>query len=764
MENVMGSKIWTVLALLCSLYAGVVHANTSFTSPILLEADKLVNIEPAKSLEIANRYLTDRTFAEPNDDRLPKLTRDDTDQRIRTPLSSVNALLIIAQAQFNLGDSQAALQSLLLAESMTEKYQLLFLALDVRILKARLQWLTTHEASKALETLEQVERDLDAIRKGQNIANRTSYRIKILQAQIASAENDFELANELFQKALTYIPQSKLSKWQIDFHTTFGKHYLHHRRYNEALSELLLAYWSAIELNSSDQLANINQQLAQLFMQRQVLDKALEHLSQAADFYGSYPESPILADVLKQMGDVYYLQGKYNLALVHYFNVIDQKKTDENIKKVIDVRLSLASTYLQLYNYPLAEQYLARAEKLLRYADLPELETKAALLDAGLGYFQQNNKQVIEQAKRALTLSQSLAMSQSLEQASLEQQAYQLLALGYEQRGDFKRALSNTKKANSLRIYQQDQLNQISEEAFRKQRQFVEQGLHYEIQEQELSDALEKQNKFQKVALGLFCLASILALMVLRLSYTSRRNKHEVEQLNENLFTHARSGLPNLRLLNANLPNSLQRTQRYFEQWQVGELINEPLSDRLRFVMIDVPFLRNMYLQNGYEAGLKLERAFGEYIRSKIETPARIYHFSDANLLYIEPSIKPRTAESLFDEIQSWINEFEQERNINRIVRVGMANYPFLPRAYTAINDKELLDILLVATHMAREVSMRESQSHWVYLKAIDNAPAASLATDNVRQACRTAIKQGLIKVHSSSQNEDGFKKSLMSE
>lgn len=752
----MGSRIWIVFALVCSVMSGMANANTTFTSPILVEADKLVEIEPAKALEIANNYLTNRTFAEPNDDRLPKLARDDTDQRIRTPLSSVNALIIVAQAQFNLGDKQAALQTLQLAQAMTEKYQLLFLALDVRILKTRLQWLTTGEGAKALNALKDVERDLDSIRKGQSIANRTSYRIKILQAEIASAENEYELAEEMYQRAKAFVPQEKLSKWQIDFHTVYGNHYLRYRRYNEALSELLLAYWSAIELNSSDQLAHINQLLAQLFMQRQVLDKALEHLSQAADFYGNYPESPILADVLKLMGDIYFLQGKYNLALVHYFNVIDHKSTGKNIQKVIDIRLSLASTYLQLYNYPLAEQYLVRAEKLLNYSDLPALKARAALLDAGLAYHQQENEKVLEQAQKALELSQSL------QQTSLEQQSYQLLALGYEQKGDFKNALVNIKKANSLRIYQQDQLNQISEEAFRKQKQFVEQGLHYDIQEQELGEATEKQNKFQKVALGLFCVAALLALIVMRLSYVYRRNKTELHELNENLFTHARSGLPNLRLLNAKLPNSLQRTQRYFEQWQVGELINEPLSDRLRFVMIDLPFLRNMYLQNGYKAGLELERAFGDFIRNKVESPARIYHFSDANLLYIEPSIKPRTAESLFDEIQSWVNEFEQERKMNRIVRIGMANYPFLPRAYTAINDKELLDILLVATHMARDVSMRESQSHWVYLKAIDNAPAASLATDNIRQACRTAIKQGLIKVHSSSQNEDGFKKSLM--
>ena len=78
-----------------------------------------------------------------------------------------------------------------------------------------------------------------------------------------------------------------------------------------------------------------------------------------------------------------------------------------------------------------------------------------------------------------------------------------------------------------------------------------------------------------------------------------------------------------------------------------------------------------------------------------------------------------------------------------------------------AINDKELLDILLMATNTARELSMREGASHWVYLKAIDNAPAASFASNNIRKSCKHAINQGLIKVHSSYKNEESIKKLL---
>lgn len=215
-------------------------------------------------------------------------------------------------------------------------------------------------------------------------------------------------------------------------------------------------------------------------------------------------------------------------------------------------------------------------------------------------------------------------------------------------------------------------------------------------------------------------------------------------------------------MLNAKLSNSLEQTSQTFEQWQLGELIYEPLNDRLRFVMIDLPFLRNMYTQNGYKAGLELEDAFGDFLKSKLEGPARVYHFSDANLLYIEPnSDRDSSPEAMFLKIQSWVNDFEPERNINRTIRMGIADYPFLPRAYTAINDQELLDVLLMSTNLAREISLKERTSQWVYLKAIDNAPAASLATGNIREACKHAINQGLIKIQSSYQNEDNIKKML---
>ncbi|MEZ8745526.1 tetratricopeptide repeat protein [Vibrio sp. 10N.261.49.A5] len=739
-----------ILSLSTSVNASV------YSSALLNEANNLVEIEPSQAKRMANSYLTLRILSDQREKSPSAISREEADSSIRTPNSSIDAYKILAKAEFNLGNIRIAIQHIDKAYELAKTYKLEYLKLDLEILKVRLLWLTGRKSAQAESELKKIETSLESVNKTLRLTEGITYRLIMLKADISSYNNNVGEAEKLYQEAKTYLEQRHSEKVVIDYHITVGEFYLTHKEYNHALSELLYGYWKSVEGNLSSRLAKVNRLLAQLFFERQVLDKALEHLSQAADFYDNFESSPILAQVLKKMGDVYFNQGKYNLALVHFFNVLDHESTDRDIYQVIDIRLSLSATYLRLYNYPLAEQYLARALELLEYSDIPKLEGRAALLSAGLAYHLQESEDVIKHATRALKISRQV------ENMRLSQHSYHLLSLGYEQAGRPQQALANLKQYNILVSLEQQKLNRVGEDAFRQQKEFAEQTLHYAGQEQELEKYKLEHHKFQKISFALFLFSIVLFFFVLRRGYIIQTLVTEMDSLRTDLFTHSRSKLPNLRMLNAKLSNSLEQTSQNFEQWQLGELIHEPLNDRLRFVMIDLPFLRNMYTQNGYKAGLELEDAFGEFLKSKLEGPARVYHFSDANLLYIEPNADRDTSpEAMFRKIQSWINHFEPERNINRTVRMGIADYPFLPRAYTAINDQELLDVLLMSTNLAREISLKERSSQWVYLKAIDNAPAASLATGNIREACKHAINQGLIKIQSSHQNEDNIKKML---
>ncbi|UUM29872.1 tetratricopeptide repeat protein [Vibrio japonicus] len=741
----------------CALFITTqVAASTLYSSAMLNEANGLVDIVPKQSKQLANRYLTQRTLSDKTEQSPSSVSRDESDSRTRSPGSTIDALRILARAEFNLGNPHAALQHLNEAEQLAKNYNLPYLLLDVNLVEIRLRWKISDNALAARNTLVEWEESFNAIQNSPQLARGLQYKMTMLKADIASSKGESALAETLYAEAKAFVDASSSSKTEISYHTTVGKHYLHNKQYNLALSELLKSYWTAIESNSGVSLAEVNQTLGQLFYERKVLDKANEHLSQAADFYDNYENSPALTPILKRMGDIYFTQGKYNLALVQYFNAMDHERLQNNVESIIDIRLSLAATYLNLVNFPLAEQYLDRALTLLEYADVPQLKARALLLEAGLANNQNDAQTVLLKAKQAL------GIALALQDFPTQKEAYQLIYTGYELSGDYQNALEYLKQFNSLTHIEQRELDLISEDAFRQQKEFVEQTLHLTGQQVELDQTKEDFRKFQKISFALFTACFLLLLFVFRRGHIISLQREELDELNENLFTHSRSGLKNLRMLNAKLPASLEESISKFEKWHVGELIHEPLNDRLRFVMIDVPFLRNMYLQHGYQEGLKLEHEFGEYLKERVQHPARIYHFSDANLLYIERNSEAGTdPEDVFNKVQKWITEFKPEKHINRTIRMGMADYPFLPRAYTAVNDKELIDVLLMAASTARTLSMKEHSSQWVYLKAIENAPAASLATGNIRNACKHSINQGLIKVHSSYKNEDSIKKLL---
>lgn len=747
------------LGALILLLSSHLVAATVYSSAMLSEASGLVDIVPKQAKQLASNFLAQRTLTDKTEKSPSSISRDENDSRTRTPGGSIDALRILARAEFNLGNQRAAIKHLEEASRLATNYNLPYLLLDIQLVEIRLRWKVSGDSIAARESLNLWEREFNAVENPQQLSRGLQFNMTMLRADIASAEGETSLAEKLYLEAKPYTEKAKSHQAIINYHITVGTHYLAAKKYNPALSELLFSYWRAIENDSGVQLAQVNRLLGQLFYERSVLDKANEHLSQAADFYDNYENSPLLAPTLKLMGDIYFHQKKYNLALVHYFNAMDHERIQNNIESVIDIRISLAATYLQLFNFPLAEQYLDRAQKLLEYADIPRLKAYALLLESGLARHQIIPAKVIDKAQQALNIAQDLG------DIKMQKSAYQLLYLGYEQNNEFKQSLEYLKQYNSLATIEQHELDLLNEDAFRQQKEFVEQTLHLTNQKEELEQAHEEYRKFQKITFTLFVVSALLFIFLLRRGHIISVQSSELNQLNQDLFTHSRSGLRNLRMLKARLPASLEESIHKFEQWHVGELIHEPLNDRLSFVMIDIPFLRNMYLQHGYEEGLKLERAFGEYLKDRVEHPARIYHFSDANLLYIQPN-KEQMAEpeELFNKIQQWVIEFEPERTINRIIRMGMADYPFLPRAYTAINDKELIDVLLMSTSTARTLSMKEHCSQWVYLKAIENAPAASLATGNIRKACKHSINQGLIKVHSSYKNEESIKKLLKDE
>ncbi|MFH0264699.1 tetratricopeptide repeat protein [Vibrio rumoiensis] len=745
----MKKILWICIAFMLT-FSSALQAKV-YLSPILNEAHKLLTVNPEQSLEITKQYISKRKLVSTKSQDYT-LSREGSEKTIRTPSTSIEALQIMASAYYALGSQNLAFITLKKAEALAKEYQVTQPLITTELAYAQLLWQWTKDLERVQNHLNEISAQVQKETTNKNWQQETLYQINMLQAEMNGYMGNEVKAKTAFQQAYHYLNSAKTTALTIDYHLRLGQYYLFQDQYDQSLTELLTTYWLAVKESDSVELARTNLLLAKLFYTRQVFDKAIEHATEAADFYDNYPHSIPLSNTVKLMADIFFKQGKYNLALVNYLNVLDNETNQKNIEHVIKLRLDIAKTYLKLFDLTHAETYLEQAKILVEQTDNQQLKSEALLLSAGLSLPKNQTETALSESKKAL------AIAEKIQNKPLQMQAYQVQSEAYQQKKDYQQALLMQQQYLRLWQSQQDQFNAINEDVFRQQKDIIEKSLHYTGLEDNLIYLNDQYAKYQRATVISIIVAFILLCLVVRRGYLIQKMREEVETQTIDLYQHPRSGLQNLKLLNAKLPKSLERSNAVFEQWRLGELINEPLSDRLNFVMFDFPFLRNIYLKQGYKAGLEIEKQFGEYMTDLIIKPARLYHFSDGLFLYIEPKSDTQNTPDYFcHKIQTWIDQFEPNQNIDRRFRMGMAEYPFLPRAYTAINDKELIDILFIAIYLARKIKKRypDKSSYWVQLSAIENAPAASFASKDIRHACEQAVEQGLIKIHTSGGHDE---------
>ncbi|MCP3700763.1 MAG: hypothetical protein GY920_20040 [Aliivibrio sp.] len=715
-----------------------------FSAPILNDAYQLLDTNPEQSRTIVEQYIEQRQIS-PKQDPNRIHINNDSERTIRTPISTVEAFQIKALANKRLDRNRESIKAIKQAISLAEEFNLKSNYLESKLIYAYLWWNLTKDIDETNNILAIIEQELRKSGDTVGIHDKLYFGFALIHAEVESEQENNSKAQQYYKQAMSHGSVLNDPSSMIFYHISYGKYFLKNKQFDQALTELLSAYWQSIEADQSGQLARVNFLLGELFFQRKVLDKALEHASQSAEFYGRYNNNEQLSNVLTLIAQIHLKQGRFNLALVQYFNALDQEKEKNNVAKLISLRLDIANTYFLLYNYALSEHYLKQANNLNEYVDLPKEKANAALLQAKLYLVQDKTEMAIEQIHSAIKYSQKD------NNISLKLQSQKLLSKTYEKIGEYQLALKAQREFETLNSSIQAVQNEINEDVFRQQKSIIEQSLHYQGLELQLKENHLQTLKIQKIAGFLLVSLTVISIYAFRKQQVNRFLKKRLHLLLNKYYTHPRSGLRNFRLLTERLPSSLQQSSSNIEQWHLGELINEPLSDRLRFTLFNIPMLQDLYFTHGYQEGLSIEKEFGDYLSTVVTLPNRIYHFSDASFLYIEhKSDSTSSSQEMAETIQEWINRFDSKVMTNKTVNIGMVEYPFLPRAYTAINDRELIDILLMATNTACKMSTKETNCHWVHYRAIDNAPAASFASNNIQLACEQAINQGLIKVTTS--------------
>lgn len=737
--------------------SGLVLLTTSFdlqakiySSPILTEAQNLLVNQPERTLTITQSYLKNRRLSQPQDPSRVHLNGE-ADHSTRTPLNTINALQIQAQALSLLQRPEQAINVIKKAEKTALDNKFMFSVFESRILLAQFYWVNLSNSATALKMLNTLNVD---IKHAQPITltrqlQELKYKSLMLRARIESSIGKDEAAEKLFIKAKGYLVAFDDKDETINYQITLGQHYLHHDHYDMALDRLLSGYWLAVENDDQPQIARANYELAQLFEERHVFDKALEHATQAGEFFERYKRTQQLAKALSLIASIYEQQGRYNLALVHYFNALDQENQLKHDLRSASLRLNIARVYLHLNNYKKAEQYIVQARNLSLQSGNENIVAESQIMQGQL----ELEKGELDDA--ITSLQAGLISASRIGAVSLQLMGESILSEAFEKQNDYYNALLSQRRYEQLYAGKQKNAIQSNTEVFKQQQKMMERSLKLEEMEREQfinQNALYKQ---QQISLTLIGVLVILLLLLWRRQHINKQLKQQLTKLTTDYYTHPRSGLRNLRMLNARLANSLQQSSANFEQWHLGEIINEPLSDRLRFALFEVSFLKRIYLEKGYQQGLTAEKEFGNYLQVQILEPARIYHFSDALFLYIEPNARLSCdPKQLAESMQQLIDNYTLPLNIDNALQIGMAEYPFLPRAYTAINDQELIDILLMTVDAGISLNDKQSGSNWVHLCAIDAAPAASFVSDNIRRSCVEGIDKGLVKVRSSTNNE----------
>nr|WP_269808559.1 GGDEF domain-containing protein [Enterovibrio nigricans] len=664
-------------------------------------------------------------------------------------MNTVHAYIVLAKANSVIGNHNAAWKALNSARQMMQENSLQQMSLELAFVEASLLYHLDNNAVAAEQKLNSLFAELppEGETRSKNL-NYLAFEAALLKAIIVSHSDSEKATFDQFDLAYRELGDKPDIQQKVRYQIAIGNYFLQKQSYEQALAELLSAYWLASENDLTPEIASSNVSLTKLYRQQGVLDKALQHANQAAEFYEHFDLSRGLSNTQTLLADIYSKQNRYNFALVHYFNALDIENTLSRAPKIANIKIAIADTYLKLLRYNQAEKYVDNAIDIAQDAKLTEPLTRALILKGELALRTHDNDVALQ------SLKQALLNAEALKNRLLILECLPKLSKAYEQKGLYEEALHVQRKFDLLN-QRNESRRQIQEaESFKRRQRVIERQL--QIEDMQKKQAQDSKNIVEQKKINLFLLGSlsiILLILVLR-HRTANARQSQLDALREELYTHPRSGLRNLRMLNDRLSNSLAKSSAQLEQWYLGEMIHEPLSDKLSFAMFEVPFLKVAYLQHGYLKGLELERDLGNYLKVHTQEPARLYHFSDAMFIYIEHhASSPDTPDEMARKIQAMVDGFVREYKLVDVddrLRIGMADYPFLPRAFTSINDKELIDILLMATSAARQACKAEETSQWVYLSAIDSTPAACFADTNVRQACLEAINSGLIKVKTS--------------
>ncbi|TCI02994.1 tetratricopeptide repeat protein [Corallincola luteus] len=511
----------------------------------------------------------------------------------------------------------------------------------------------------------------------------------------------------------------------------------------QAIKYLLSALSIAEKAKDDSLSAYIFGRLGLVYKQLSNYSRAQDYVERSAEIYQSLNDDSNLAHSLNFLGTIYEQQGQYDTALLHYLNALELTRNHPTATKLGLLYHNIGQIYLHQDDYVNAQRYLERSLQELTTASRDHYLGASHLLMAKLKHKQNSVSEALQHAH------QSLKLSSESEYLFTPAEAHLLLATLYADKELFADAYHHQRKASDYQRPDKALLPpaQVSDERYQQQQlQRTLQSLRNQLEDTSIEH--EQQSSWLIISLAITAICVLLLILILRL-YLS--NKRQTVELKKQQFLHPTTGLLGTQHLHDFLKQKITDAQKQHEIFY-SESDAQGKDHKSFYLLIELPVLKQVYVQKGFKAGRLFDAKFGELIQANITSELKFFHPREYVLCACLTGTNYLTSAQAVKKVQAILDDIFEALALSeraRLYSIGVISMPFLSKASRAIDSNNLPELLVLALNGANQLRVINGESAWVTLHAIDATPG-TLFNNDARTGCLLGLRKGLVKVQAS--------------
>ena len=346
-------------------------------------------------------------------------------------------------------------------------------------------------------------------------------KIKIYEGLgiIYRQQGSYQKALEYELKALKIAKAIKDSTRIAGLYNNLGVVYINMNNYKEALS----SFSKALEIVEKSQVYYPNVELldiGNIYKIQKDYSKALQYIRKALHISEQTGEKQRIAECNYVIGDIYLLRDSIETARKYFFDAL-KIFSELNYNYGIDeCYTKIGESFKKEQNYDKALEYYQKALLIANTQNDKESQSYITLEMADMHLSLKNHEKALNYAM------QSLKAAEKKRFINIKNSAYKILALGYENKGDYKNSLYYLKKYNESKdsIFTREKYKAVLETEAKYENLKKDMELSLLQKEKDVFKEKANKNRILNITTGIISLL-LLILLVLVYFYSKQREK-----------------------------------------------------------------------------------------------------------------------------------------------------------------------------------------------------------------------------------------------